>query len=73
MSLEPRRLLTNFDTVPAKVETRKHHLSQTKSGAESGEETDRQYAQNVQEEDNQNTVDESKGVYRVSQDSNGEC
>ena len=52
--------LTDFDSVPTKEKAGENHLSQSKSRAESGEEADGDYTKNVDEEDDQYCINESK-------------
>ena len=64
--------LTNFHTIVSEKESRKHQLTKSESWAKSREEADRNYTKNVDEEDDQDGVDESKEEDRVCKSSNSE-
>ena len=63
---------TDLYTVKTKVETGKHHLTETKAGAKGGEEADGENGKNIEEKDGEKGVDESKVKHRYGQRANGE-
>ena len=62
----------DLDTIISKEESGENHLSQSKLGTESAEEGDGNYTKQVDEEDDQDSVDESKVEDGVSQCADGE-
>jgi hypothetical protein len=63
--------LTDLYAVPAKEEPRENHLSEPKSRAKGTEEAYGSYAQDVDKEDDEDGINESKVEYWVSKGSNG--
>lgn len=54
------RIHTDFHTIPAKVKSRKNHLSQSETGTEGREEANRHYTQEVDKEDDKDRIDEAQ-------------
>lgn len=64
--------LTQFYSPPTEPESGKHHLSQTEDRTEGREEADRQYSDNVEEDNDTNTICETDVEEGQSKDTNGE-
>ncbi len=62
---------TDFHSIPSKVEPWQDHLPKTKFRTEGREEADRQYTQNIHEENCKAGIDESKVEDGIRQSSNG--
>ena len=63
---------THLYSVPAKVETRQYHLPKSETRPKGGEEANRYYTQNIDEENDQYCVDKSKSKDRIGKRSNSE-
>lgn len=63
----------DFDAIPSKVKSRQDHLSKSKPWAKGWEEADWNYAEKIDEEDDQDRIDESKIKDGVGEGSNSKC
>jgi hypothetical protein len=62
----------DLDTIISEEESGQNHLSQAKLGTKSAEEGDRSYTKQIDEKNDQDSIDESKVEDRVSQGADGE-
>lgn len=64
--------LTQFYSPPTEPESGKHHLSKTKDGTEGREEADRQYSDDVEKDDDTDTIGETDVEEGQSENTDGE-